>query len=261
MLRSATACGLAALLLSPAAPARADSKAGGAKSAENQDVKAVIAKAVEAKGGAANLDKYKAAVAKLKGTINAQGMEITMSGTSTDEAPDKSRLDATMNVGGQEISFVQVLNGDKGWQGINGNVDELEKDHLSEAREQLYSGQIVDLRGITAKGVKLTALGEKQVEGKPAVGVKVSSEGHRDVTVYFDKSSGLVVRSETKGKDPMNGNAEFDAATVYGDYKKVSGVNVPHKIQVFRDGKPFMVMEMSSITLSEKLPEKTFAKP
>jgi hypothetical protein len=227
----------------------------------DKDVKAIIAKAIEARGGAANLDKYKASISNFKANIAAGGMEVTMTGTTKDQIPDKLRIDATMNIGGQNLKFQQVINGDKGWQGINGMNMDMGKEELAEEREGFHAGQIADLRGLNAKGVKLSPLSDTTVDGKAAVGVKVSSDGYRDVALYFDKASGQLLKSETKGKEPGPGKDEFKAETFYSDYKNVSGVNTPHKVKVLRDGKPFMTMEMSSVELLEKLDDKEFAKP
>jgi hypothetical protein len=252
MLRTAIAGGLAALLLA-APPARPDD-------AKKQDVKALIAKAIEAKGGAANLEKYKAATAKFKATVSVQGTEVEMTGTTKDQAPDKTRIDASMKVGGQDVQYTQILNGDKAWQGTGGEPAEMDKDTLAELREQLYADRIADLRGLSAKGIKLAPLGESKVGDKPAVGVRVSSEGHRDVDLYFDKGTHLVLKSETKQKDPAGGGGEFKAETFYDDYKKADGLLVPRKIKVLRDGNPFMTMEITSVTLAESLPDKDFTK-
>jgi hypothetical protein len=254
MLRSVFPGVVTALLLPlvGAAPARA--------SDGDKNVKEIVAKAIKAKGGAANLEKYKASTSKFSGTVSIMGMEIKMSGTSKDMVPGKTRLDASMSVGGQDVSFTQILNGKKGWQGLNGGVDEMDKDSLAEAIEQTYASSLIDLRGLNAPGVKLTALGESKVDGKPAVGIRASSEGHRDVSLFFSKDNGLLLKSETKGKDPMAGT-EFNTETYYSDYKEAGGLKEAFKVKVLRDGNPFMTMQMSAVTLAEKLDDKEFSKP
>jgi hypothetical protein len=249
------ACVAVVLLLGGAAPARAEGA--------DKNVSAIITKAIEAKGGAANLEKYKAAVTKFKGAISLNDMSLSTAGTSREQVPDKLRLDATMKIPGQteDAKFVQVVNGDKGWQGLNGDFTELDKDSIAEAREQFHAGHVADLRGLSGAGVKLSPLGESKVDGKPAAGVRVSAKGYRDVNLFFDKDTGLLLKSETKSKDVQAGGGEFNTETLYGDYKKVSGVQMPHKVKVLREGKPYMEMEMNSVTLSEKLPEDLFTKP
>jgi hypothetical protein len=245
---------LLALLLSlgGASVARAE---GGAT-----DAKPLIAKAIEARGGKANIEKFKAQTAKFKGTLTIMGNDLTMTGTTKVQSPDKVRVEANMAAGGQDMKFAQIFNGTKGWQGLNGEFQELDKDALHEASEEQYVNQITDLVGLDNKDLKVQLLGESKVDDKPAVGLRVSSPGHRDISLYLDKNSGLVLKTETKGKDPMAGN-EYKSETYYSDYRKTGALMLPYKMKVLRDGAPFMTMEVSDITLAEKLDDKTFEKP
>jgi hypothetical protein len=226
----------------------------------DKDVKDIVAKAIKAKGGQANIDKYKATTSQFTGSVSIMGMEIKISGTSKDQSPDKTRQDIKMDIGGQDVGITQIVNGKKGWQGTGGDLDDMDKDSLAEATEQTYGATLTDLRGLNSPSVKLTALGESKVDGKPVVGVRASSEGHRDISLFFNKDDGMLVKSESKGKDPMTGN-EFKAESLFSDYKDVNGLKMPHKVKVLRDGKPFLQMQLTSVTLSESLPEKDFTKP
>jgi hypothetical protein len=241
---------LAVLLTTSALPVRA--------AEANKDAKAIIARAIEVKGGAANVAKYKASSASVKGTLFIGGMAGEISGTAKDQAPDKHRLEVSIRFGGQENKIVQVVNGDKGWEKSDGKTAEMDKEGLEEAREELYAGEIEELRGLNGKGIQLSLVGDSKVDGKSAVGVRVSSAGHRDVSLYFDKENGLLIKSETKGKE---GGSEYNEEIFYSDYKKVSGLMVHHKEKVLRNGKPFMNLEMTSVTPAEKFDDKEFAKP
>jgi hypothetical protein len=189
------------------------------------------------------------------------GDAVAMSGTQKEQAPDKLRLEVSLNAGGMDVTIVQVVNGDKGWFGANGNFDEMSKEQLDEAKEQLHTRQVSELRGLTGKDVKLSPLGESKVGDASAVGVRVSRKGFRDVDLYFDKDKGLLLKSETEGVDVMGGGGKFKAQTLYHDYKKVDGVMRPHKVVVLHDGAPFFDMEMTKVTAAEKLDDKDFAKP
>ncbi len=252
MLRSALAGALSALLLAGARPAPAADA--------DQDARAVIARAVQARGGEAALEKYKASDTKFKGKFHGFGANSDTHGSVQSVAPDKLRLESNSESDGMKFTFLYVLDGNKGWFSFNGNTQELDREQLDEARDQLFAGQVADLRGLTAKGVTLTALGESKVDGKPAVGVKVSEPGRRPVSLYFDKETALLLKSQNKGKNPGTGD-EFDAETFYGDYRKVKGQMVAHKVAVKHDGQPYNEMEITEITLSETLPDKVFSKP
>jgi hypothetical protein len=250
MLRLALAGALAVRLLAAGPPARA----------ADPDPAAVIARAIEAKGGAAKLEKYKASTATFKGKFSGFGPVIDTAGTLRTMAPDKLHLVSKSKSGGAESTFVQVLNGDKGWWDLNGNPTELDTDMMAEAREQLHAGAVAELRGLTGKGVKLAPLAGAKVGEKNALGVRVACAGHRDVDLYFDKDTGLLLKRETKGKDPTTG-AEYAATTLYDDYKEVGGLMLPHKVDERHDGKPYNRLRFTEIKLEEKLPDGAFAKP
>jgi zinc protease len=221
----------------------------------DRDVKAIVARALEAKGGAANVDKYRAATCNF--TLHEEAQGVILSGTSYDQYPDKSVLKAT-SLNSDTIQFTQVFAGDKGWESANGTTTEMDKETLAAAREEMHANSLADLHGLHAMGVSLSPLGESKVDGRAVVGVNVSCAGHYDVKLFFGKEKALLVKMETRVKDD---GKEYTEENFYSDYKNISGVMVPFKISVKRNGKPYLTAEMSDVVLSEKLPDSTFAKP
>ena len=236
--------------------------AGGAARADDAaDVKAVLDKAVEAHGGAGRLAKSKAVTTRIKGKVYALGDGVDYSGDIASQLPDRLHLEMSVTVMGMDFKITQVLNGDKGWVALNDKVMEMTKEQLAEAKEQMYVSNVTWLVALRDKAFKLSPLGEAKVEGKDAVGVRVEHKDHRDVSLYFDKKTGLLLKTETRGKDPMAGDNEFTAETLYDDYQKVDGFPVAHKVTVKRDGKLFFASENSDVKLAEKLDDSTFEKP
>src|SRR5438445_725224 len=76
---------------------------------------------------------------------------------------------------------------------------------------------------VKEKGVELSSLAETKVDGKPAVGVVVKSKGHRDVKLYFDKASGLLVKREHPVVDPSTGK-EVVQEVLFRDYQDKDGL-------------------------------------
>jgi hypothetical protein len=240
-------------LLAGGGPGRADDAA---------EVKAVLDKAIKAQGGADNLRKYQAATMRMKGKIHGVVADaLDISGETASQLPDRLRAEISITVMGMDFKVVQVLNGNKGWVTLNDKTMEMSKEQLEEARQQMYVSAAAHLVALRDKGYKLSPLGEAKVEGKDAVGLRVEHEGRRDVSLFFDKKTGLLLKTETRARDPMMGDKEFTAETFYGDYKEVDGVQVAHKITVKRDGKPFVESENSDVKLAEKLDDSNFEKP
>lgn len=168
--------------------------------------------------------------------------------------PNKFRMEI-------ENVFTIILNGDQGWFVSMGNANDMTKEQIAEAKENRYSENTTRLLPLT-KGddYKIDVLPEGKVGVKPAVGVKVSSKGHRDVKLFFDKENGLLVKAEFKVKDDQSG-IEVNQEAVYSDYKDVDGLKFPTKVVIKRDGNQFVEAELSDMKLVDKLDDKTFAKP
>lgn len=224
------------------------------------DPKAIIAKAIKAHGGEDVITKYKASQVKGKATMSAGGMDLEVALAMSSQLPDKIRQDITLDIMGQKVNVVQVFDGKKGWAKAMGMLMELDGDQLNEMKELAYGNYAESLVPLLKdKDFNLTLVGEAKVEGKSAVGVKITSKGHKDMTLFFDKESGLLVMKRSKSKDLSQ--QEVDAEAYYLGYKSVNGLQQPFKMLVKHDGKDFLKGELTEIKVMEKLDDSVFGKP
>jgi hypothetical protein len=246
---AATICIVVSLAF--ASPLRAD---------DDAKLRAIITKAIKAHGGADNLKKLKASVSKSKGKFYGMGEGIDFTSETSVQLPDRIRIEVVGEFGGQKFKFMQIFNDGKGWVEL-GNLDEMNKDQLAETKERMNVETISHLVTLADKDYKLSALGETKVGGREAVGVRVERKGFRNVSLFFDKAKGLILKIETRGMDPMGGGVEFTAETFPDDYKKVDGLMIAHKVLIKHDNKKFVEAEVTEVKVSEKLDDKIFAKP
>src|SRR5262249_23596512 len=138
----------------------------------------------------------------------------------------------------------------------------LEGDQLKEMKEQAYGGQIGNLWPLLKKDSKFTLslLGEQQVDGKPAVGVKVASEGHRDIDLYFDKESNMLVKSESRTLHPMK-MKKVRTQIYIKESRYFDGPKEPKKLLIDLDGKKSLDLEILKTKSLERGDENEFAKP
>jgi hypothetical protein len=250
MLRVCTAV-LSAAVLSAATPAaRAD------------EPKDVITRAIKAHGGEEALTKYQAAQARNKGKITIPGVgDVEFTQQVSYMLPDKFRESMELDVGGQKVNVETVVNGDKATIEVNGNVidtpDQV-KTALKDARYLLKLSRLVPL--VKDKGYELSPVGEVKVEGKPAIGVRVSAKDQKDVNVYFDKETGLIAKLEHRTVELSGGNEVTEERIVVGYQKTKQGLPAPKKLLVKHDGKTFMEAEVLEINFLEKLDESEFKK-
>jgi hypothetical protein len=238
-------------LLAATAPVRADDAA---------DARAVIDKAVKAQGGREALAKFPATTVKFKGTFHGMGDGIPTTGEIITQGIDQQKITIEVEAGGQKFQIVIVRDGNKGWTKIGNDTKEMTKDEIAEAKEQAYAGWVATLVPLADKQFTLATVGETKINDKPALGVKVSSKGHRDVDLYFDKESGLLVKSETQVK--LEGSdQEVTEESFPSEYKDVQGTKQAMKFTVKRAGKLYVEGEATEIELAEKLDASVFAKP
>jgi len=218
------------------------------------DAQAVIDKAIKATGGEANLGKFRGHTWNEKGTWYGMGEGLPYTGKYAVQFPDQFRMEI-------ENVFTIVISKDKGWVVAGGETKELSKDQLAVQKEGLYFGHVTTLLPLKDKAFTLASLPEIKVDGKVAVGVKVSHKEHKDVSLYFDKASGLLVKSDQRVKAEEQGGKEVMQEAWYTDHKAISGIQVPMKLVIKRDGKQYLEAEHSDLKFAEKLEDKVFAKP
>jgi hypothetical protein len=219
---------------------------------EDAKMREIVAQAIKAHGGD-NLDKMKGSITKTKGKI----LDLEYTTETSLQLPDRSRTVAESKLG----KFVQILNGDKGWVKLGDLSRECVKEELDEMREQLNAAQISHLFVLSDREYKLSPLGEEKIDDRQAVGVRVEHKGFRDIHLYFDKENNLLLKVETRIKDPLRGGEEVAAETVYSDYKNVDGVMTAHRMTIKYDGKTYIEGEITDVKYSEKLDESVFDKP
>lgn len=221
---------------------------------QDQAAVAIIDKAIKATGGADALSKLRIQTWEESGTYHGAGDPIQYTGKYAVKYPDKYRMEI-------EGFMTIVLNGDKAWMNSMGSTNEVTGDPLQEQMHTHYAGWIATLLPLKEKSFKLSILDEVKVEDKPAVGVKVAKEGSRDVNLFFDKESGLLVKVETKVKPQELGGKEVSQETIVKQHKEIDGLQQPVKIEIKHDGKRFVEAELSRIESKKDLEDSVFAKP
>ena len=225
------------------------------------DPRAIVARAIAAHGGEAKLGQLNAEQAKTRGTVHLDGKTIPFTAETFVQLPSQFKNVMTYELQGKKGSLTQVLDGDKGWLSFDGNTKPLEEPLLSETRETMYAQRIARLLSLLKdKDIRLAGLPEVKVNDQPAVGVKVSTNGHKEISLYFDKASGLLVKIERRALN-SEPKKEVRQEEFFSDFKEVNGVKRPMKIMVLQDGVKFLEGEMTEVKPTEKLPENIFAKP
>src|SRR5262245_21642055 len=150
------------------------------------------------------------------------------------QPPDKIRNVIGVTAGGMTFDVVEVLNGKKGWTSVMGKTMALDEKRLKEGHEMLHVEKVSNLLALRDKSYKLAALGDGKVEGRAAVGVQVTKQGARDVNLWFDKQSHLLVKSEYRALEPTT-MQEVNQEKIMSEFKDLKGVKVPTRLVIKND--------------------------
>jgi hypothetical protein len=233
--------------------------APGARAADD-DVKAIITKAIKAHGGEEAYTKYKAGQTKAKGKVEILGgIEFTQE--SAFMLPDKMKEIVEMEIMGQKLRVVSLINGSKVSIEANGMEVPISDPIQQALKDAIYSLKVSRLGELLKdKGIELSSVGEVKVNDKPALGVRVASKGHKDISLFFDKATGLLAKVERRTVDPQTGN-EITEERIITEYTKTDGVPTPKKAVINHDGAKHMEFEILETKRLEKLDDSEFAKP
>jgi hypothetical protein len=228
---------------------------------EGDEARALIEKAIKAHGGAAKLAAVKATQTKGKGKIFSP-MEFPFTIDLSSQPPDKFKMVLDAEINGMNIPIVQVFNGKKGWVSVMGKTMNLDEKDIQEFHQQAHVEKVTDLVSLKDKSYKLSQLGEMKVGDHDAVGVQVTKKDFRDVNLYFDKKTHLLIKAEYRAVEPI-GKQEVQQEKFYYNYKAgPGGIQVPGRMVVNNDGKKFLEIEISEMTpMEQPFDDSVFSKP
>jgi len=228
---------------------------------EGADLKAVIKKAIEAHGGEKALAKYQGGISKFKGTMDLLNMKIDVTGESAFQKPDKMKNVMTLEIMNKSIAITQVFDGKKFWLSTAGNTMEITDEKLlKEVKESLQVEGANSFMAFLEKPYELSAIGEVKVKGKDAIGIRISKKGQRDFSLFFDKKTNLVVKTEMRAYDAMSGQEITQEKYIIG-YQDKQGMKIAKRVEIHKDGNLFMDIEITDVQVVEKLDDTHFAKP
>jgi hypothetical protein len=251
MLRSLSSCLVLLLLVGFVARVAGQDK---------PDPRAVLEKGIKALGGEDNLVKYRAATWKAKGQyFGLKGKGDDFSGEWAIQPPNHYRADVEFQRNGATFHEVRVINGDKGWIKLEKqDTQELDKDALAEEKK-LMNAQWLTLVPLRDKAFQLEALPDSKVDSTPVAVIRVTRDGNQ-FGLYFSKDNGRLLKSERRLKDEAG--KEVKQEVLYDKYKDVgNGIQHAMKRTVLRDGKKFIVEEITDYKPAETVDEKLFLMP
>lgn len=185
----------------------------------------ILAKNVEARGGAEKLRALQSVRFTGKMAIGPMEMPVTM----VKKRPEMMKIEITV----QGMTGIQAYDGSGGWMVMpfmgKPEPEKMGGDELAMAKEQAdFDGAFFDY---AKKGHKAELVGTGDVDGKPAYQVKLTTKDGIETVAHIDTTSFLMVKVDAKRKD-------ITAETTLGNYQVVEGLSFPFSIVMRQAGSP-----------------------
>ena len=191
----------------------------------------LVAKNVEAKGGAAALQALQSV--RFSGKLLVNEGQIQFGYVETKKRPGAVRSEFTL----QGMTAVQAYDGKEGWKisPFQGRKDpeKMSADDVKSLMDEAeIDGPLVDWK---AKGSAVDYLGTEDVDGTLAYKLKVVRKNGDVCFVYLDPDHFLEIRVLTQR---IEHGAQTEVETDLGDYEKIGGVFLPFSIEAGSKGSP-----------------------
>lgn len=226
---------------------------------------AIVARAIEAHGGADALMAQPALTVRTKGHAFSSSAETPTQpfvSRSTRLLPDKLRQE--IRVGREQgedepgpADYTVVVNGNAGWMMTGGQVFDLSAVELARWQLELLVMQASTLVPLKAPEVKLRIVPEVGEPHNDVVAVQFPKSP--ELRLSFDRKNHLLVKTEYYTTDGA-GNTVYQE-NFYDQFKAVGGVKRFFHYTVRRDGGAYIEGEILDYQPAKTADDKLFAKP
>nr|HEV7955514.1 hypothetical protein [Candidatus Acidoferrales bacterium] len=224
-------------------------RASAAQSA-NPSVDDILARYVAALGGRAAISKHTTRISK--GTLELVG--VTLDGTAESYSKAPNKFLSMINIPGYgEVR--RCFDGQSGWiSGPDTGIQPLAGQDLSSTQRDAVFYQSLELKKTYPQ---MALKGKEDVGTWPAYVIEASSSDGSVRHMYFDVSSGLLIRAD---EDSISPQGRDTIQFFFEDYRDVDGVKQPFTVRQVH-GKVSFIVRLTEVKWDEPIDDAKFAKP
>ena len=221
-----------------------------ATQAADPSVDDILARYVTALGGRAAISKFTTRTSK--GTLELVG--VTTDGTAESYAKAPNKYLSIINIPGYgEIR--RGFDGQAGWvSGPDTGIQSLAGQDLTSTRRDADFYQSLDVKKLYPQ---MTFKGKEDVGAWPAFVVEANSGDGTVRRMYFDVSSGLLIRNVEETDTPQGRDT---VESFLEDYREVEGVKQPYTVRQIH-GKITFIVRITEVKINQPIDDAKFAKP
>ena len=211
---------------------------------EGVTAQVVIDNYLKAIGGKEKIESLSTITIEMTASVMGNNLEMTQkkaNGKALTRGMMGGNTVMEQKVNGDQVSMMQM--------GRQSPIDDAAKVAM-----QLESNIVPEL--VYEKyGIKMKLLGIENVEGKNAYAIELTYPTGNSVTNYYDKESGLKVRSSTRTNGPQG---EVVLSQEFLDYAEVAGVKFPQTIKLPMGPGLTMTAKVTDTKVNEEISEEEF---
>jgi outer membrane lipoprotein-sorting protein len=228
-----------------------------AVAAQAQTVDEIVAKNLQAKGGA---QKWQAVSSvKMSGKMMVQGQEMPL--TVYAKRPNLNRQEVALPDG----AVVQAFDGTTAWM-INPRSGSTQPQPVPGAPADMmknaadFDGALINYK---TKGHKIELVGKETLGGQPVYHLKVTMKGGQVQDYFLDAESGIELKTSAQVDFGMGaaGGKMQTLDTEMSNYKAIDGIMIPHTIKQFMNGNQMVQMSISSVEFNTPIDDAMFSMP
>jgi outer membrane lipoprotein-sorting protein len=225
-----------------------------AAAAHAQTVDEIIAKNLQAKGGAEKWQSVK--TVKMTGKIAAQGQEMPL--TVYAKRPNLNRQEISLPDG----KVVQAFDGTTAWvinpmmggdtpQVVPGGAADLMKNAAD------FDGALINYK---SKGTTIELVGKEKLADKDVYHLKLTMKSGQVQHYFLDTESGLEVKTSAEVDTGM-GPTKQTLDTEMSNYKQVGGIMLPHTVRQFMNGNKMAEVSVTGVEFNAPVDDSIFTMP
>ena len=211
----------------------------------------IMAKAIDARGGAEKLNNLKAVV--MQGNVSAAGMDIPMKSIVANKRGYRMELD----IMGQTV--IVALDGTKGWT-INPLQGGTTAEDLPEDQTKGLVSQtdLADFANYKKDGFNAELLGKEKIDSKDIYKIKISGKNNIETTHWVDSQTYYVVK--TAVKITVDGKP-VETERKLSDYKIYDGLAFPTTTETTHPQAGQLITTITKVEINPNIDEAVFVKP
>ena len=212
---------------------------------------ALIARAIQAKGGAERLKAIRTVTATVEHSVGRL-LTVKVPSTISISYPDRFRMDTMAGTG----RIVQVFNRGEYWVQDRTGARQVPAEEATEIEDRVQRDTLLLLTRLGSGQLTATRVDDLVEDGRALPAVRVAGAGTPPVTLVLDPATALIVKQRYTG-----GAKQQELEEVFSDYRDVDGVKVAFKA-VFRGaGVPTIERTVRSIRYNVPIDPALFVRP